>query len=138
MSSLLANIEETLSNKTINQEMHNWYQLATSCISGVTLKKTRQGEWYLLINDCRVGIKIERVPKSWNNTIPDWLVFRSKPNAYAKKYGYKTYVKIKTNQFSKDLTFEDGRKLKEYDNVSLFFNCTYEYDLELMWYDVPF
>ena len=138
MSSLLANIEETLSNKTINQEMHNWYQLAASCISGVTLKKTRQGEWYLLINDCRDGIKIERVPKGWNNTIPDWLVFRSKPNAYAKKYGYKTYVKIKTNQFSKDLNFEDGRKIKEYDNVSLFFNCTYEY--ELVWNEpyVPF
>ena len=131
MSSLLANIEETLSNKAINQEMYYWYQLAVSCISGVTLKKTRKGEWYLLINDCRDGIKIERVPKGWNNTIPDWLVFRSKPKAYAKKYGYKTYVKIKTNQFSKDLTFEDGRKIKEYDNVSLFFNCTYEY--ELVW-----
>lgn len=131
MSSLLANIEETLSisNKTIYQEMYNQYQLAASCIVGVTLKKTRQGEWYLLINDCRDGIKIERVPKSWNNTIPDWLVFRSKPNTYAKKHGYKTYVKIKTNQFSKDLTFEDGRKQKEYDNVSLFFNFTYDYEL---------
>ena len=48
---------------------------------------------------------------------------------------YKTYVKIKTNQFSKDLTFEDGRKCKEYDNVGLFFDFTYEY--ELVW-DVPF
>ena len=54
----------------------------------------------------------------WNEkqrVIPDWVQFKVKPNAYAKKHGYKPYVTLLTGDKNRYI-FEDGNTVKEFSN----------------------
>lgn len=83
---------------------------------------------YFRINNVREGIKIncyiseeikqtlnwEHNAKQW--VIPDWVIFKTKPNAYAKKYGYKPIVKLTYEHKLPDIVFDNGETTKEFAN----------------------
>ena len=82
---------------------------------------------YFRITNARKGFEIQPyIPSSmmqilgwqWNDTkrvIPDWVQFKVKPNAYAKKHGYKPYVNLMVDS-KNDFVFEDGNTVKEFSN----------------------
>lgn len=52
--------------------------------------------------------------------LPDWLEFRVKYNAYAKKNGYKLFVKLLYNKdYYGTLLFSNGSEFKEFDNCTV-------------------
>ena len=52
--------------------------------------------------------------------LPDWLEFRVKYNAYAKKNGYKPIVKLLYNSdYYGTLLFSNGSEFKEFDNCTV-------------------
>ena len=82
---------------------------------------------YFRINNVRKGFEItDYIPTHLMNTlgwkwneyervIPDWVQFKVKPNAYAKKHGYKPFVNLMTGD-DHHYTFENGNTVKEFSN----------------------
>lgn len=83
---------------------------------------------YFRIHNARYGVKIntyiseeirqilnwEHNAKQW--VIPDWVVFKTKPNAYAKKNGYKPIVNLTYNPNLPKILFDNGKTTKEFAN----------------------
>ena len=107
MSSLLANIEETLNESAAQEYMLKLYEKAYDCILGVTIKLDKDNMPYFEIDDCRRGIVLFNVNKYNKNYIckegtdilHDWLVFKAKPNKKIDEFGYKTHCKLYTGSY---------------------------------------
>lgn len=57
---------------------------------------------------------------SFETILPDWLEFRVKYNAYAKKNGYKPIVKLLYNSdYYGTLLFSNGSEFKEFANCTV-------------------
>lgn len=106
-----------------------------SYMSNVTLRRgVRQP--YLQVDDVRNPIELhstgvyffvepdnERYKikhSSFETILPDWLEFRVKYNAYAKKNGYKPIVKLLYNSdYYGTLLFSNGSEFKEFANCTV-------------------
>lgn len=106
-----------------------------SYLSNVTLRRgVRQP--YLQVDDVRNPIELHSTGvyffvepdneryKIKHNTfetiLPDWLEFRVKYNAYAKKHGYKPIVRILYNKdYYGTLLFSNGSEFKEFANCTV-------------------
>ena len=103
------------------QHLHLFQYNTVDLIAGI-------GMPYFRINNVKEGIKIsgyiseeikqtlnwEHNAKQW--VIPDWVVFKTKPNAYAKKSGYKPIVKLTYGHKLPDIVFDNGKTTKEFAN----------------------
>lgn len=106
-----------------------------SYLSNVTLKRgVRQP--YLQVDDARFPVELDSTGvyffinpddvqhknnyRSFETILPDWLEFRVKYNAYAKKHGYKPFVKLLYNKdYYGTLLFSNGSEFKEFDNCTI-------------------
>lgn len=67
-----------------------------------------------ICEDVKQTLNWEHNAKQW--VIPDWVVFKTKSNAYAKKYGYKSIVKLTYDPHLPEIVFENGETTKEFAN----------------------
>ena len=111
-----------------------------SYLSNVTLRRgVRQP--YLQVDDVRNPVELDSTgiyffvnPDNVQHTLrqrlnncspletilPDWLEFRVKYNAYAKKHGYKPFVKLLYNRdYYGTLLFSNGTEFKEFANCTV-------------------
>ena len=110
------------------QHLHLFRYRTVDLIAGI-------GMPYFRINNVKEGIKIsgyiseeikqtlnwEQNAKQW--VIPDWVVFKTKPNAYAKKYGYKPIVKLTYDPHLPEIVFDNGETTKEFANCVVVIKC---------------
>lgn len=110
------------------QHLHLFRYRTVDLIAGI-------GMPYFRINNVKEGIKIsgyiseeikhtlnwEHNAKQW--VIPDWVVFKTKPNAYAKKYGYKPIVKLTYDPHLPEIVFDNGETTKEFANCVVVIKC---------------
>lgn len=126
-------IEET--DELCYRKMYDNLLRSISYLSNVTLRRgVRQP--YLQVNDVRNPIELHSTGvyffinpdavqhknnyHSFETILPDWLEFRVKYNAYAKKHGYKPFVKILYNRdYYGTLLFSNGSEFKEFDNCTI-------------------
>lgn len=131
---ILGNIEENIkaSDHFIWQDKYNKLLRSITYMSNVTLiHGVRQP--YLRVVDARNPIELHSTGvyffinpdsvlprnnyRSFETILPDWLEFRVKYNAYAKKHGYKPFVKLVYNRdYYGTLLFSNGSEFKEFDN----------------------
>ena len=106
-----------------------------SCMSNVTLRRgVRQP--YLQVDDVRNPVELDSTGvyffvepdnerykikhSSFETILPDWLEFRVKYNAYAKKNGYKPIVKLLYNSdYYGTLLFSNGSEFKDFANCTV-------------------
>lgn len=126
-------IEET--DEICYRKLYDNLLRSISYMSNVTLRRgVRQP--YLQVNDARNPIELHSTgvyffvepgnerykikQSSFETILPDWLEFRVKYNAYAKKHGYKPFVKILYNKdYYGTLLFSNGSEFKEFDNCTV-------------------
>lgn len=126
-------IEET--DEICYRKLYDNLLRSISYLSNVTLRRgVRQP--YLQVDDARNPIELhstgvyffvepgnERYKikhSSFETILPDWLEFRVKYNAYAKKHGYKPFVKILYNRdYYGTLLFSNGSEFKEFNNCTV-------------------
>lgn len=131
---VLGNIEENIkaSDQFIWRDKYDKLLRSVSYLSNVTLRRGVR-EPYLQVDDARNPVELHSTGvyffvntaaiqyrnnyHSVETILPDWLEFRVKYNAYAKKNGYKPFVKL---LYSRDyygtLLFSNGSEYKEFDN----------------------
>jgi len=134
---ILNDINDTIkeTDEICYRELYNNLLRSISYLSNVTLRRgVRQP--YLQVDDVRNPIELhgtgvyffvepdnERYKikhSSFETILPDWLEFRVKYNAYAKKHGYKPIVKILYNKdYYGTLLFSNGSEFKEFTNCTV-------------------
>lgn len=144
MSSILANIDNTLNGFDVQSHMLKLYEKAYECILGVTIKFDEDRMPYFEIDDCRCGIVLFNVHKynkkyickEGTDILHDWLVFKAKPNKRRDEFGYKTYCKLYTGSYDevkliKFSDWDDSRNphYKEFENCGLYIknHCSYHF-----------
>lgn len=134
---ILNDINDTIkqSDEICYRKVYDNLLRSISYLSNVTLRRgVRQP--YLQVDDARNPIEldstgvyffvkpeIERYKNKYSpleTILPDWLEFRVKYNAYAKKHGYKPFVKLLYNRdYYGTLLFSNGSEFKEFDNCTV-------------------
>lgn len=106
-----------------------------SYLSNVTLRRGVRHP-YLQVDDVRNPVELDSTGvyffknpdtvqyknnyRPYETILPDWLEFRVKYNAYAKKHGYKPFVKLLYNSdYYGTLLFSNGSEFKEFDNCTV-------------------
>lgn len=104
-----------LSNVTLRRGVRHPYLQVDDARNPVELDSTGV---YFFINPDTVQHKNNY--RSFETILPDWLEFRVKYNAYAKKHGYKPFVKLLYNRdYYGTLLFSNGSEFKEFDNCTV-------------------
>ena len=117
------------------RKMYDNLLRSISYLSNVTLRRgVRQP--YLRVNDARYPIELDSTGvyffvesgnerykikhSSFETILPDWLEFRVKYNAYAKKHGYKPIIKLLYNRdYYGTLLFSNRSEFKEFNNCTV-------------------
>lgn len=81
---------------------------------GLIKQGTRRTNGSYISEEVKQTLNWEHNAKQW--VIPDWVVFKTKPNAYAKKYGYKPIVKLTYDHKLPNIVFDNGETTKEFAN----------------------
>lgn len=134
---VLGNIEENIkaSDQFIWRDKYDKLLRSVSYLSNVTLRRGVR-EPYLQVDDARNPVELHSTGvyffvnndaiqyrnnyRSVETILPDWLEFRVKYNAYAKKNGYKPFVKLLYNRdYYGTLLFSNGSEYKEFDNCTV-------------------
>lgn len=133
LSDINTTIEET--DEICYRKLYDKLVRSIAYLSNVTLiHGVRQP--YLQVNNARYPIELDSTGvyffinpdyvqhknnyRSFETILPDWLEFRVKYNAYAKKYGYKPFVKLLYNRdYYGTLLFSNGSEFKEFDNCTV-------------------
>lgn len=123
-------IQET--DKICYRKMYDKLAMSIRYLSNVTLMHGVK-QPYLLINNARYPIDLDSTGvyffinpdsvqhisyyRSYKTILPDWLEFRVKYNACAKKNGYKPFIKLLYNRdYYGTLLFSNGSEFKEFDD----------------------
>ena len=104
-----------LSNVTLIHGVRQPYLLVNNVRNPIELDSTGI---YFFVEPDNERYKIKH--SSFETILPDWLEFRVKYNAYAKKNGYKPIVKLLYNSnYYGTLLFSNGSEFKEFANCTV-------------------
>ena len=104
-----------LSNVTLIHGVRQPYLLVNNAQYPIELDST--GVYFFINPD---SVQYKNNYRSFETILPDWLEFRVKYNAYAKKHGYKPYVKLLYNRdYYGTLLFSNRSEFKEFDNCTV-------------------
>lgn len=108
MSSILSDLEDTLSNKELGKYLLKKYEKYLASILGVHIRMDN-GIPYYEIDNCLEGVCIKDgyhfCGEDNEYLIPDWMEFKAKPNRRRDKEGYISYCKLYTGNSKKIIKF---------------------------------
>lgn len=105
-----------MSNVTLRRGVRQPYLQVDDVRNPVELHST--GVYFFVYEPDNERYKIKHSP--FETILPDWLEFRVKYNAYAKKNGYKPIVKLLYNSdYYGTLLFSNGSEFKEFANCTV-------------------
>lgn len=117
------------------RKMYDNLAMSIGYLSNVTLIHGVK-QPYLLINNAQYPIELDSTGvyffinpdsvqhknnyRSFETILPDWLEFRVKYSAYAKKHGYKPIIKLLYNRdYYGTLLFSNRSEFKEFNNCTV-------------------
>lgn len=105
-----------MSNVTLIHGVRQPYLRVDNARNPVELDST--GIYFFVYESDNERYKIKH--SAFETILPDWLEFRVKYNAYAKKNGYKPIVKLLYNSdYYGTLLFSNGSEFKEFANCTV-------------------